>query len=98
MTAFQEDVSRCLFGSSLQGLNAIKVTEVKPAPGMDWLTVVVFDLVVDLGGDAAAKGSYLAKLDNMVENPDSDLYMGMITCQADSTFGGILGSGDDTDR
>ena len=98
VSSFQEDIGRCLFGGSMQGENVVKVMEVKPAPGMDWLTVVVFDLVVDLGGDAAAKKSYLAKLDSMVSNTDSDLYMGMVTCQADSTFGGILGSVDDTAR
>ncbi|GMH63967.1 hypothetical protein TL16_g07046 [Triparma laevis f. inornata] len=95
VATFQEDVARSLFGGNMQGGNIVKVTDVKPAPGMDWLTIVVFDLVVDLGGDESTKQALFSKLDNMVGNPNSELFNGMVTCQTDSTYRGILGRGDD---
>eukprot|EP00520_Triparma_pacifica_P018393 CAMPEP_0118654948 /NCGR_PEP_ID=MMETSP0785-20121206/12661_1 /TAXON_ID=91992 /ORGANISM="Bolidomonas pacifica, Strain CCMP 1866" /LENGTH=591 /DNA_ID=CAMNT_0006547641 /DNA_START=71 /DNA_END=1842 /DNA_ORIENTATION=+ len=94
---FQEDVGRFLFGSANMGASAIKVLEVKPAAGMDWLTVVEFDIVADFG-DEGAKQAHLVKLNNLVANPNSDLYMGMVTCQVDSTFDGILESGEEGGR
>jgi len=94
---FQEDLARCIFGNNNMGPSAVKVLEVKPAAGMDWLTVVEFDIVANFG-DADEKEALLQKLNNQVVNPNSDLYMGMVTCQADSTFDGILDSGEEGGR
>ena len=93
ISAFQDDISVCLFRSSAKSSSTVKVLGVKPAAGMDWLTVVEFDIVV--GPRDASKEALVSKLSNMVANPNSDLYMGMVTCQADSTYDGILQAGED---
>jgi len=72
---------------------------------MDWLTCVEFDIVPDAheeddeDAQADIKAELLVKLDSLVRNTSSDLYLGMVTCQVDSSYLAILApSQDETER
>jgi len=101
--SFQEDIARCLVANASLGSSLVRIYDLKPAAGMDWLTCVEFDLNVE--GDDNDEGqemkrNLLQKLDSLVKNPASDLYLGMVTCQIDSSYNAILNTAsnfDDTD-
>ncbi len=81
---------------------AIQVFGVRPAPGMEWLTIVDFDLFVhedgpEAGGgeqdsvDVARKDELLQRLFELVKDPTSAIYNGRVTCNLDPSYsGGIL--------
>lgn len=87
----------CLVGDASAGPDLVKVFELKPAAGMDWLTCVEFDLNVDEEEEEAEeiKHNLLTKLDMLVRNTSSDLYNGMVTCQIDSSFNAIMTTSSD---
>ena len=88
--ALQEDVARALFGTGgSRGERSIKVFEIRPAAGMDWLTVVDFDVLLE-DGEQGERTAVLQRLEGLVADESSELYLGTVTCQTDSSYVAIL--------
>ncbi|GMI27598.1 hypothetical protein TeGR_g953 [Tetraparma gracilis] len=86
MNSFQDDVSRALGDG--QGVTC-KVQDIKPAAGMDWLTVVTFTLESSFADPQPLH----ERLESMVADPNSDLYVGLVTCRTDPSYLAIVSEG-----
>ncbi len=86
----------------------LQVFGVRPAPGMEWLTIVDFDIFAphadgDGGGEddtseqeshsQARKEDALRRLFELVRDPTSAVYNGRVTCNLDPSYSGGVDPG-----
>ena len=107
---FSSDVQRIL---KLEESDVVSIVSIKPAPGMNWLTVVEFDIIPsqrendgdgdDDDSDAVherleeRRRDFLYTFRDMLHDSFSQLYTGFVTCKLDPTFCMNFPSDDDGD-
>ena len=96
---FASDIRRIL---KLGDNDDVTIVSIKPAPGMNWLTVVEFDIIPSDDGDNMDRDDddsdalhekleekrrvYLCTFHEMLQDNFSQLYTGFVTCKLDQTF------------
>lgn len=109
MNSFQDDVSRALGDGQgvtckVQDIKVRRTAAaalapslfsysnspfLQPAAGMDWLTVVTFTLESSFADPQPLH----ERLESMVADPNSDLYVGLVTCRTDPSYLAIVSEG-----